>query len=249
MHTQQQSLLAELSASIETALQAHFPACDQPQLDACMRHAVFSGGRRMRPTLCMLAAHALGMNTRAALPIAAAIEYLHTASLIYDDLPAMDNSTSRRGAPSAHQKYGQGVALLAGLTLVSHAMVLLAPSPLLVRAAGECVAAMSAGQAIDLQGGARDDAHYQKTTALFRLAVSAPAIAFGADAGHARALAAFAESLGKAYQLMDDADDEGAEELLAAAREQLAVALAALAPVQAPVLAAYASTLLQPVLA
>lgn len=249
MRTQQQSLLANLSASIDTALEAHFPDCDQPQLAACMRHAVFSGGRRMRPTLCMLAAHALGMNTRAALPIAAAIEYLHTASLIYDDLPAMDDSPNRRGAPSAHAKFGQGVALLAGLALVSHAMVLLAPSTVLVRAAGECVATMSAGQAIDLQGGTRDAAHYQKTTALFRLAVSAPALAFCAEEAKARALAEFGESLGRAYQFMDDADDEGAEELRAAAREHLAIALAALETLQAPMLAAYAQTLLQPVLA
>lgn len=247
MPAQLQQLLAELSPAIEGALEAHFPDCDQPQLAACMRHAVFSGGRRMRPTLCLLAAHALETRQHATLPIAAAIEFLHTASLIYDDLPAMDDSPQRRGAPAAHEKFGQGVALLAGLTLISHAFRLLAPAPQLVEAASQCVAAMSAGQAIDLAGGQRDAAHYRKTTALFELAVTAPAIAFGADATATRALAKFGEKLGSAYQSMDDADDEGADALRARARLALQGALDALAPLHAPVLADYARQLLQPV--
>ena len=227
--------LDELSPLIERALEQHFPQPSVAGADGlldCMRYATFSGGRRMRPVLCILAGEACGAEREAMLPAAAAIEFLHTASLIYDDLPSMDDATLRRGAPPAHARYGQGVALLAGLSLVTHAFTLLADRPALVAAAAQAVghAGMSAGQAIDLGGGARTPAHYLKTTALFRVAMTAGAVAGNADESLTNALESFGVSLGTAYQLMDDADDDYADGLRAHARMHLADARTALNP-------------------
>lgn len=202
----------------------------------------------MRPVLCLLAADFCGAPRGKAAPLAAAVEYLHTASLIYDDLPVMDDADQRRGLPAAHEKFTPGVAMLAGLSLVSHAFKLMAAYPALVRIAAECVEGMSAGQAIDLAGGNRDAAHYRKTTALFRLALTAPGVAFGTDRGKLAALERFAARLGTAYQLMDDADDEPAEGLRARAQLELEAAQATLQPFAATMLTAYANRLLQPVL-
>ena len=102
--------LAELAPVVECGLEAHFPRGEGPLLD-CMRYATFSGGRRMRPVLCLLAADFSDVPRDEALPLAAAVEYLHTASLIYDDLPAMDDAYTRRGMPPAHEKFTPGVSL------------------------------------------------------------------------------------------------------------------------------------------
>lgn len=242
---------AALASAVETAVEAHFPRGDGVLLD-CMRYAAFSGGRRMRPVLCLLAADFCGADRDEALPLAAAIEYLHTASLTYDDLPAMDNAAQRRGLPAAHEKFTPGVAMLAGLSLVSHAFKLMASHAALVRVAASCIGheGMSAGQAIDLAGGNRDGAHYRKTTALFRLALTAPGIACGARREKLAALESFALHLGTAYQLMDDADDELNDGLRAKALTELHAAEAALLPhgAAANPLLEYARRLLLPVL-
>ncbi len=249
--------LTELAPQIEAALHAHFPAPparDNSALLDCMRYATFGGGRRMRPMLCLLAADVYGAVRKACLPLAAAVEYLHAASLIYDDLPCMDDATSRRGLPPAHARFGEGTALLAGLSLVTHAFHLLSPWPSVVSLAARSVGheGMCTGQSLDLQGSARDDRHYLKTTALFRLAVAAPGVAFGADASRIAALGKFAGHFGAAYQLMDDADDEFANGLAARAQSEHAAAIAALhrLPGDGPTasIAAYATHLLAPVL-
>jgi geranylgeranyl diphosphate synthase type II len=247
--------LHELAPAIEAALRTHFPQSQVQGADLlheCMRYATFSGGRRMRPTLCLLAADACGLDRADALPLAAAVEYLHTASLIYDDLPAMDDATRRRGMPTAHGRFGEGVALLGGLSLVTHAFHLLARWPALVQMAAESVGhrGMSAGQAIDLAGGRRDRPHYLKTTALFRVALVSPAVAVSADAATQEALGQFADHLGTAYQLMDDADDEYADNLRADARSHLAHALDAVQSADRDgLLSGYAAHLLAPVMA
>jgi geranylgeranyl diphosphate synthase type II len=244
----------QLAPRIEAALDQHFPGgtvAGADHLVDCMRYATFSGGRRMRPMLCLLGAGACGIGADAVLPVACAVEYLHTASLIYDDLPAMDNADRRRGMQPVHVRYGEGVALLAGLSLVAHALRMLAPWPRLSALAAQCVGheGMSAGQAIDLRGGRRDGNHYLKTTALFRLAVTAGAIAHGGDEAAIQALDRFGGRLGAAYQLMDDADDEFAQGLREQAQTELALAGAALAPLgdRARTLAAYGKSLLTPV--
>jgi geranylgeranyl diphosphate synthase type II len=247
--------LQELSPLIESAVRTHFPHPSVQGADPlhdCMQYATFSGGRRMRPVLCLLAADAAGLERPDALQLAAAVEYLHTASLIYDDLPAMDDAAQRRGMPPAHVRFGEGVALLAGLSLVTHAFHLLARWPALVRMAAESVGhlGMSAGQTIDLAGGLRDQPHYLKTTALFRVAVVSPAIAVAAGPDVQRALTQFADHLGTAYQLMDDADDEYADALRADARSHLARAQDAVQSFDPDgLLAGYAAHLVAPVMA
>ncbi len=240
--------LSRLTPQIEAALESHFPP-QRGALGECMRYATFSGGRRMRPVLCLLGADLCGVQGKRALPLAAAVEFLHTASLIYDDLPAMDNAAHRRGQPPAHAKYSQGVALLAGLSLVSHAFSLFAPYPALAQLASRCVGEMSSGQAIDLNGGNRSPQHYLKTTALFRLALTAAGTACDAESARLQALEAFATHFGTAYQLMDDADDEGAGQLAVQSHTELALALGALQPFAddsaAHTLCEYARQLLQ----
>lgn len=227
MDPQLAHVLSRLTPEIEAALETYFPS-QRGALGVCMRYATFSGGRRMRPVLCLLGADFCNVQRKHALPLAAAIEFLHTASLIYDDLPAMDNAVHRRGQPPAHADAGQGVALLAGLSLVSHAFGLLAPYPSLVELASRCVTDMSSGQAIDLHGGDRSPRHYLKTTALFHLALTAAGTAFGAEPLKMQALGAFALHFGTAYQLLDDADDEGAAQLAAQSASELALAQDAL---------------------
>jgi geranylgeranyl pyrophosphate synthase len=245
--------LASLAPAVEAALETHFPR-GVGALHECMRYATFSGGQRMRPLLCLMSADLCRVSREQALPLAAAVEYLHTASLIYDDLPAMDDASQRRGLPASHRKFSPGVAMLAGLSMVTHAFALMSPFPALVREAASCVGheGMSAGQAIDLAGGNRDHEHYKKTTALFRLALTAPCAAFGTGRAKLAALRQFGEHLGTAYQLMDDAGDEFKSELCERARHELIEANHALAGLQgdhaAQVLTEYAQRLMTPAL-
>ncbi len=208
--------MQQLSPRIEGALEADLPLAGNAagDLDAAVRHAVFSGGKRMRPVLALAAARLAGCPDSVSLRIGSAVEYLHTASLILDDLPCMDDAAQRRGRETTHKRFGQGVAVLAALALMNQTYHILAQLPngaALVRLAGECIghAGMVAGQAIDLQAGRdiRDASHYRKTTALLRLSMEAPALACGADVAARRALAEYARCAGTAYQLVDDAND------------------------------------------
>ena len=220
MNTEAKLLLSELSPRIEHALLANLPVSDLPgakPLNQAVHYAVFSGGKRMRPVLVLVAARMLRMRSAQALRIAAAMEYLHTASVILDDLPCMDDTSERRGRQSTHVKFGEGVAVLAAMALLNQTYALLADLPRgreLVRLACECIGhrGMVAGQTIDLavDAGARVEVredHYLKTTALFRLALVAPAIAGGASERLRDALAGFGECAGMGYQLVDDAHD------------------------------------------
>ena len=198
---------------IEAALEAHLPTAGLAgtgAMDAAIRHALFSGGKRMRPVLALAAAELVNLPRERALQIAAAMEYLHTASLILDDLPCMDDALERRGAQTAHGLYGEAAALLAAMSLLNHTYALLADRPLIALAC-ECIGhrGMVAGQAIDLAqvGARRDAAHYLKTTALFHLTLVAPALAAEAAAEDIAALDEFGRCAGMAYQLIDDAQD------------------------------------------
>jgi geranylgeranyl diphosphate synthase type II len=207
-----------------------------------MRYSLLAGGKRLRPVLALTAAETVAPGdteaVRCAMPAACAIEMIHTYSLIHDDLPAMDNDTLRRGKPTLHVVYGEGLAILAGDGLLAEAFALLAREPddtgrpdlaarklaTMLRVADAAGAAgMVGGQAIDLQAvGHRDgagaldaaglkDMHARKTGALIRAATVAGAIMAGAPAAEVNAVDRYASSLGLAFQIVDDVlDVEGA---------------------------------------
>src|SRR5262249_16603023 len=115
--------------SIEAALEAHLPLSAQPRarrLNEALRYAVFPGGKRWRPMLMLLGAEIAGAHAQDAMPAACAVEFLHTSSIVFDDLPAMDDAAIRRGRASLHCVFGEGVALLAALALMNESYALLA---------------------------------------------------------------------------------------------------------------------------
>jgi geranylgeranyl pyrophosphate synthase len=226
------AFLARTRADVDEALERYIPrppACP-PILSEAMRYSVFAGGKRFRPILAIAAAEAVAAGAAAAaLPAACAIELIHTYSLIHDDLPAMDNDTLRRGRPTLHVVYGDGIAILAGDGLQAEAFSLLArepqSSPLAARrlrvlqviadAAGAI--GMAGGQAIDLQAAGQVpgnqielDAeglrrmHARKTGALIRAAAVSGAIMAGASDEVVGAVDRYAAELGLAFQIVDD---------------------------------------------
>ena len=237
----EQYLTARRSA-IDAALLAALPsppACPAPVADA-MRYSVTAGGKRLRPVLCLASAEAVGGDWRIAMPAACALEFIHTYSLIHDDLPAMDNDTLRRGRPTLHVVAGEGMAILAGDGLLTEAFALMAREPrgadptLVARkvrvigivAAGAGAAGMVGGQAIDLAcvtpdghgvrpavldaGGLRA-MHARKTGALIRASATAGAVMGGGTEPQIDAIDRAASEFGLAFQIVDDVlDVEGA---------------------------------------
>ena len=195
---------------------AEAPGCP-PRLAEAMRHAVFPGGARIRPQLCLAVARACGdRHPRLADAAAAAIELLHCASLVHDDLPCFDNAATRRGVPSVHAAYGERIAVLAGDALIVLAFQSLAVAavatpqllvPLLV-AVGRRVGmplGIVAGQAWECEPNVSLAAYQRlKTGSLFAACTEAGALAAGADPAAWRA---FGLSLGEAYQVADDVRD------------------------------------------
>jgi geranylgeranyl diphosphate synthase, type II len=206
-----------------------------------MRYSVFAGGKRLRPILTLAAADAVARSTGSrpdiaadlALPAACAIELIHTYSLIHDDLPAMDNDTLRRGRPTLHVVYGDGIAILAGDGLQAAAFAILAREPdgpglddglperklrvaeLISRAAGP--AGMVGGQAIDLQAAGQvpgrsvvldaerlKGMHARKTGAIISASAVAGAVMADASQEHIEAIGRFADDIGLAFQIVDD---------------------------------------------
>jgi geranylgeranyl diphosphate synthase, type II len=186
------------------------------RLNRSMRYAVFPGGKRLRPVLALMGARIVNGSIDRAVPAACAVEMLHAASLIFDDLPAMDDADVRRGRPALHLEYGEDIALLTGLALLNQAYSIFGRKPALIRVAAECIGVdgMIGGQAVDLDirtgGGtpAKFDSRNRKTTALMRLTLTAGAIACGANAEQVEALARCGECLGEAYQIYDDLLDQ-----------------------------------------
>jgi geranylgeranyl diphosphate synthase type II len=209
---------------------AFSPRSETDGLAEAMRYSLLAGGKRIRPVLCLATARALGSDPAEVLPTAAALELIHTYSLIHDDLPAMDDDDLRRGRPTSHKAFGEDVAILAGDALFAEAMRLIAADqpgrPELVLAAlGEVSAAtgvdgMVGGQYFDVKGGPADAGslrllHSLKTGRLIAASVcSALALA---DAGEEqrRAFRAFAEEIGLLFQIVDDIlDVTGSDEEL-----------------------------------
>jgi geranylgeranyl pyrophosphate synthase len=203
----------------EAKLLAQF-ANARPNLlvEAC-RYPLQTGGKRIRPLLAFGAAEAIGGSAQAALDVAVAVELLHTYSLVHDDLPCMDNDDERRGRPTVHKVYGDGVAVLVGDALLTEAFAVLADAGragALVRelAAAGGAGGMIAGQAYDVgMDGPIADVdrlrllHRAKTGALIRGAVRLGAIAAGAGDAHLEQLTRYAEEVGLAFQVHDDVLD------------------------------------------
>jgi geranylgeranyl diphosphate synthase, type II len=231
-------------AQIDAALAAFLPrvpACP-PLVAEAMRYSLDAGGKRVRPVLTLASAEAVAIARgddvdaacEMALPAACAIELIHTYSLIHDDLPAMDNDTLRRGRPTLHVVYGDGIAILAGDALLTEAFALLGREPLasdhdlaerrlrVIARVAEAAGArgMVGGQVVDLESSGTADIpgrsrrtldsaglramHAQKTGALIRAAAVAGAIMGGGTDAHVRAIDTFATDLGLVFQIVDD---------------------------------------------
>jgi geranylgeranyl diphosphate synthase type II len=221
-----QEQLSAYGRLIDNALERYLPCGDYPQknvLDA-MWYSVTAGGKRIRPVLTLEFCRACGGNIEAALPFACAIEFVHTYSLIHDDLPCMDNDDIRRGQPSCHVKFGEATALLAGDALLSLAFETalcnnnidtIRPEKI-VRAAGELAKASGAigmvgGQIIDLESEGKSVSlntlefmHKNKTGAMIVAAAKIGCIAAGAAEKYIEAAGEYACCLGLAFQIVDD---------------------------------------------
>ena len=206
---------------VETELFACLPAegTRPTMLTEAMRHAVLSGGKRLRPILCLAAAEAAGGKSEDAIHAACSVELLHTYTLVHDDLPCMDNDTLRRGQPTVWAKYGEAMAVLVGDALQTLAFETLArttssPSSVarlvseLAKAAG--AAGVIAGQVEDIQfagsptGDIINYVFQHKTADLFRAATRLGAIAGGASKQTLLQLSTYGNHLGFAFQIIDD---------------------------------------------
>jgi geranylgeranyl diphosphate synthase, type II len=200
-------------------------------LDEAMRYSLLAGGKRIRPVLALATARSLDLEPDTVLPAAAAIELIHTYSLIHDDLPAMDDDELRRGRPTSHVVHGEDVAILAGDGLFAEAICLFCErqhgEPVRVLAAlGALVAAvgvegMVGGQYRDVTAGTRIDAeglrelHALKTGRLIAASVAVPLALAGLDEGGTIAYRRFADELGVLFQIVDDIlDVTGSDEEL-----------------------------------
>jgi geranylgeranyl diphosphate synthase, type II len=212
--------LAARRRVVESALARRFPARG-PALRRAIRYSLLGAGKRLRPILTLAAGEVAGAPLRTVLPFACALELVHTYSLVHDDLPAMDDDDLRRGRPTSHRMFGEGVAILVGDALLTEAFGLMAGAPRvpaartlaavgeLARAAGE--AGMVGGQALDLAatGHSATLAHIRaihrgKTGALFTAAVRVGALVAGARPVLLRRLTAFGQQLGLCFQIVDD---------------------------------------------
>jgi geranylgeranyl diphosphate synthase type II len=211
----------ELREAIEGHLAALELASDLDGLEEPMRYALDPGGKRIRPILCLAVAESAGGTVEEALPAASAVELVHAFSLVHDDLPALDDDDERRGRPSAHVAYGEGVALLAGDALLVEALRLALgyDDPRLARELADATLGMIAGQFRDVRGEDADllALHALKTGRLFGAAVGLGLRAAGVPDGEQAPWRAFGEELGLLFQVVDDLlDADGVVERLGA---------------------------------
>lgn len=216
---------------VERRLEALLPREEGParRLAAAMRYAVLGGGKRLRPILAIAACESCGGSAADVLDAAAALEILHTYSLVHDDLPAMDDDDLRRGRPTTHRVHGEAAAILAGDALLTLAFEILATHPpghsaaarradaVAVVAAAAGAAGMVGGQLADLEAEGRPSTildlewiHRHKTAALLSAAAELGAIHANAAPETRRGLARFGEALGLAFQVADDILDRTA---------------------------------------
>ncbi len=219
--------LTDRKELVEARLQTLMLAADDPFKDhiEAMRYSLFVGGKRVRPILCLAAAEAVTTEPQLldeALQVGCAIEFIHTYSLIHDDLPAMDDDHLRRGKPTNHVLYGEAAAILAGDGLLTLAFEVLAAPCTGISAARQLeiiriIAAaagplgMVGGQALDIAGENTTypfehlkTIHKSKTGALIKASVQAGAIGAGASKSQLRQLSDYGEAIGLAFQIVDD---------------------------------------------
>src|SRR5438309_2627057 len=173
-----------------------------------VRYAVDVGGKRVRPVLVLATAEAAGAEPDAALPAAAALELVHTFSLVHDDLPALDNDEVRRGQPSTWARYGEGVAILAGDALLAEAfrLALSYPTPAVGRELAQATLGMIGGQYLDITGTAPDEAtlHKLKTGCLFAASVALALWVAELPEHEQKPWRGFGDELGLLFQIVDD---------------------------------------------
>ena len=215
--------LAASTEAVNAALDRFLPkASAKPAtIHKAMRYSLFAGGKRLRPAVCLAAAQACGGSPVAALPLACAVECIHTYSLIHDDLPAMDDDDFRRGRPTNHKVFGEGIAILAGDALLTQAFEIAALSDgwpryshqelilELARASGSLQ--LVGGQVADLEGEGKDVSvaqlryiHERKTSALLCCAVRLGGMSANCTARQLEALTSFGYHVGLAFQVIDD---------------------------------------------
>ncbi|WP_432821050.1 polyprenyl synthetase family protein [Trichloromonas sp.] len=218
--------LGQRAALVDKALDALLPAEDTlpATLHKAMRYSVFAGGKRIRPILALAACEAVGGNPQQALPVACALEMIHTYSLIHDDLPAMDDDDFRRGRPTSHKVFGEASAILAGDALLTQAFVLLS-SPAtceqipahttlqILHTIARCSGSMGmvGGQVVDMESEGKqvdfpvlEYIHTRKTGALLLASIQCGGLVGAADDGAMAALTAYGEAAGLAFQIADD---------------------------------------------
>ena len=210
-------------AAVDAALDRLMPGenAQPPSIHSAIRYSVQAGGKRVRPILCLESARIFTADVAPVLPVACALEFIHTYSLIHDDLPALDNDDLRRGKPTCHKKFGEAAAILAGDALLTLAFETLANASIEparrvailshVAASAGTVDGMVGGQVADLEAEGRaiqpaelEYIHRSKTAALIRASVVAGAIAGGANDEDVSRLKRFGETIGWAFQVVDD---------------------------------------------
>ncbi|WP_129597794.1 polyprenyl synthetase family protein [Anaerophilus nitritogenes] len=221
-----QQVLKDKITYIDQAMNIYLPKEDylQKEIFDAMSYSIFAGGKRLRPILLLAATEFVGGNIEEALPFACAVEMIHTYSLIHDDLPAMDNDDFRRGKPTNHKVYGEGMAILAGDALLNYAFELMIEGALknkedvykkvlatkeISTAAG--VYGMIGGQVVDLLSENKkideetlNFIHKNKTAALIIASIRAGAILGGADDEELSSLTDFSKNIGLGFQITDD---------------------------------------------
>jgi geranylgeranyl diphosphate synthase, type II len=215
--------LHDRQPKVEAALDAAVSPGYPDTIYAAMRYSLLAGGKRLRPILCLASCELIGGNTDLAMPMACALEMIHTMSLIHDDLPAMDNDDYRRGKPTNHKVYGEDIAILAGDGLLAYAFEYIATqtqgvsADRVLKAIANLAHAVGAGglvggQVVDLESEGKTDIsvetltyiHNHKTGALLKSCVVCGAILAGATEPEIEKLAKFAHNIGLAFQIIDD---------------------------------------------
>ncbi|MBI3783521.1 MAG: polyprenyl synthetase family protein [Deltaproteobacteria bacterium] len=224
-----QDYLVRRKQQIDAQLERHLgPEQPSNRLHTAMRYSVLAPGKRVRPILALAACETVGGNAAEVLPFACAIELIHTYSLIHDDLPAMDDDDLRRGRPTCHKMFGEGIAILAGDALLTDAFRIMAEAALskgarpktALRVLSEIAAAagsrgMVAGQAADMEAERValdlpmvEYIHVRKTGELLRASIRAGALLGGATPKVLTSLTRYVDFLGLAFQVADDILDE-----------------------------------------
>ncbi|MFP8957395.1 polyprenyl synthetase family protein [Natrialbaceae archaeon A-CW3] len=207
-------LLEHRRALIEARLVEVVDGIEPDALSDDVRHVALSGGKRVRPTVTLLACETVGGDAEDAVDFGVGIELVHTASLVIDDI--IDRSSLRRGTTSAWAEFGYGPAIVASDGLLGEAFALFSTDPAAMQVVAEAMVELGVGEATELEAKPETEAEYmtlarRKTGALFRAAAELGAIAAGADTFTVEALGEYAERVGVAFQIRDDVLDAVAD--------------------------------------